>query len=797
MITNYIKIAWRNISKNRVYSLINIAGLSIGITFTLLIAAYVWGELRVNTDLRNADQQYIIQSKWKDPNQGFPQATFGPLAKALKDNYPSLVANYYRYDGVSSNVSKDENSFRENIQIGDSTLLSMFGFPLLYGDAKTALQQPFTTVITDATAVKYFGKTDVVGRTLTINSFLGTKHDFQITGVLKALSRNSVTRLVDNYPVDLIVSTGNLDFFGRNMGWQNAFIANYIELQKGVKPEQLTKPIAQIIKKDGPDFATDFTPQIVSLTDLYLNMNNGLIKKMLYTLSFVALFILIMAVINFINLSVSRSASRMREIGIRKVLGGLKKQLIMQFLAESIILVCIATLIGFVLYTMTRSAFSTILIHPVPSLLQFPAYYVLFPVLFIVVVGCIAGIYPAFVLSSLRSVDTLKGKLSVKENVFMRKSLVGFQFAIAAVAFVGAIIISQQVQLFLNGDLGYNKDYILTAQLPRDWTKTGVEKMEVIRNRFTELPAIGDASLSFEIMDGNNSGAAAIYPFGTDSSKAETVQALTTDENYLRVYSVPLKAGSFFAGNASDSGTLVMNEAAVRALGFKTDHDALGQQLRIPGDATIFTIRGVTNDFHFGSMQQKVTPVAFFNVRYAPIFRYMSFKLKGRNIPDAIEAVQKKWSALMPGAPFEYRFMDDTLANVYRSELQLKKASYTATLLAFFIVLLGVVGLVSSNIQKRTKEIGIRKILGSSVPAIVSLFVKEFIWVLIVAGLVACPLAYWMMNSWLQEYAYRINITAQPFLISIGCLGIITVIIICMQTIKAAMTNPVKSLRTE
>jgi putative ABC transport system permease protein len=286
MLKNYFKIAWRNIIKSRFYSAVNIIGLSTGIAFTLLIGGYVWSELQVNTHLKNADRQYIIQSNWKNPNEGYFLATLGPLAKALKENYPNLIANFYRYDGITSNISKGEKSFRENIQVGDSTIFIMYGFPLLYGNAKTALQNPFSVVITSDNALKYFGKKDVVGQTITIESFSGSKHDFLISGVLNKPANNSVTNLVDGYSGDFYVSAANLDFFGRNMNWQNPFIANYIELQKGVSPKDLEQPIARLIKQNAPpQVVADLTPQLVLLKDFYLDANNGLIKKMLYALS--------------------------------------------------------------------------------------------------------------------------------------------------------------------------------------------------------------------------------------------------------------------------------------------------------------------------------------------------------------------------------------------------------------------------------------------------------------------------------------------------------------------------------
>ncbi|MEP7233564.1 MAG: ABC transporter permease, partial [Ginsengibacter sp.] len=329
MLKNYFKIAWRNIIKSRFYSSVNIIGLSTGIAFTLLIGAYVWSELQVNKNLKNADRQYILQSKWKDPNQGLELTTMGPLAKALREQYPDLVANYYRWDGVTSNVSKGDKSFREGLQICDTSMLKMYGFSLLYGDAKTAFDGPFSLVITGDRAKKYFGKTDVVGQTLTIESFSGSKHDFIITGVLKNPSKNSITYLNDDNNNQFYISSNNINYFGRNMDWPNQYIVGYVELQKGVKPMDLEKPMQYLMKQNAPpQIAAGMTPYLVPIKDYYLSSNNGLVKKMLYALSAIAVFILMMAIINFINMSVSRSATRMREIGIRKVLGGLKKQLI-------------------------------------------------------------------------------------------------------------------------------------------------------------------------------------------------------------------------------------------------------------------------------------------------------------------------------------------------------------------------------------------------------------------------------------------------------------------------------------
>ena len=616
MIKNYFKIAWRNIIKSRFYSAVNIIGLSTGLAFTLLIGAYVWSELQVNSKLKNEDRQYIIQSKWKDPNQGLELTTMGPLAKALREQYPDLVANYYRWDGVTSNVSKGDKSFREGLQICDTTMFSMYGFTLLHGNPKTAFDGPFSLVITGERAKKYFGKTDVVGQTLTIESFSGSKHDFVITGVLKNPSKNSVTYLNDNNDNQFYISANNIGYFGRNMDWPNQYIVGYIELQKGVKPKDLKKPMQYLMKQNAPpQIASAMTPYLVPLKEYYLSANNGLVKKMLYALSAIAIFILMMAIINFINMSVSRSATRMREIGIRKVLGGLKKQLIKQFLIESIILVFFATVLAMIVYALSKDMFSNILGKEIPSLTDFPVYFIAFPLLLVLIIGFIAGIYPAFVLSSLKSVESLKGKLSsVKENVWLRKSLVAFQFGTATIAFIGAIIISSQINLFFSKDIGFNKDYIVSAQLPRDWTAQGVIKTEEMRKQFAAMPQVVNATLSFTVPDGNSSGSATLYKAGADSTTAIASEQIVTDEYYASTFGIPMAAGKFFGapGAITDPFTIVINQAQAKAFGWNNAEDAIGKQLKFQGGGgQVFTITGVTKDFHFGSMQKPIQPINF------------------------------------------------------------------------------------------------------------------------------------------------------------------------------------------
>ncbi|SHM54159.1 ABC transporter permease [Mucilaginibacter sp. OK098] len=802
MLKNYLKIAWRNLWKHKTFSFINILGLSAGITFTLLIGTYIWGTLQVNQELKDIDNQYVILSKWKDPNMGNEASGIPELSKTLKVNYPGLVANYYNAAVAITNVSKGDKHFREGILVGDSTLLSMYGFKLLGGDVKTALQGTFSVVITSKMAIKYFGKTDVVGQTLNFQDFAGGNHDYIITGVLKGLPANTITGLSGNDKFQFFIN-GNLNKSLRTIeGWDNTGTVDHIELKNGADPKAVENAMLDLLRKNETDdeIKNNLKPYLAPLKDYYLQANNGLVKKMTWTLSCIAFFILLMAVINFVNICIGRSSGRMKEMGIRKVMGGLRNQLISQFLTESVIMVLLATLLALFIYPYAGKYFSAAMGYEVTGLLLFPAYFILIPLLFVFFVGLLAGIYPALVLSALGTIDSLKGKLhSVRESVWLRKTLVAFQFVTAAIVFIGAIIISQQVDLFFKGNLGYNKDYVIYAQVPRDWSPKGVKKMEAIRYRLAQMPQVRNISLSWEIPGGmdwqmrktlvSRQGANPIQGFNT--------QHLIADNQYAATFNIPLKAGNFFSPveRPDDSTEAVINQTELKALGWNTPDEAIGQKIVFQGSS--FTICGVTADFHFGSMQQRIQPITFTNVNDVNIYRYLSIKLKPGNMQGNIEALQKKWSEVMPGAPFEYSFMDDALKKLYATEIQLKEAAYIATALAFVIVLLGVLGLISLSIQKRTREIGIRKVLGSSVAGITALFLKDFLSVILLAGIIACPLAYVIMHQWLSDYAYRINISLTPFIISIGLLTIITAIIIVLQTIRAAFVNPVKSLKSE
>lgn len=802
MIRNYFLVAWRNVIRNPFYSGLNILGLLTGVLFFFLISAYIWNEYQVNRHLRNSSRQVFLRSIWKDPNSGPDVTTFGPLSKRLKEIYPTLVANYYRWDGITSVVSKGDKFFRENIQIGDSTFLSMYGFDLLQGDKKTALNDPFSAVITKEIALKYFTTTDVVGKTINIQNFNGGKRDFKITGVLKDIPENSVMALNSANHNNIFLPTLSYTYFGRGdfENWQNIYVPSYIELKEGVKAADLASPIQKLIADNAPA-ANQMGMKVVPipLTDYYLQKDNALIKRLLYALSFTAIFLLLMAMVNYINLAVSRSASRIKEIGIRKVMGGVRSQLIGQFLSESLILVAISVVFALVLYPFFSPLFAQVIGKPIPSLAQFPFVFILIPFGFILIIGFLAGIYPAMVLSAAGTVDAVKGKFAtIREKLWLRKSLVGFQFLMAIVVLTAAIIITQQVNYFFSREVGYDKELVVAAQVPRDWSPEGVAKMEAVRDQFAALPQVANATLSYEIPNGMNGGQPPVYRQGMDSAAAIAMQALITDEHYAVTYKIPMAAGSYFqSAGAFDSSKVILNETAIKALGWKEPNEAIGRWVRIPGSPINYLVSGVMKDFHFGSMQQAIAPHIVFHVKTGISYRYLSFKIKPGEITGAINGIQKKWTQLLPGSAFEYVFIDDALIKLYAAEIQMKKATYTATALAVIIVLLGVIGLISLSIRQKVKEIGIRKVLGASVSTLIGIFIKEFMVVVLFASVLAIPAAYLMMREWLNQYQYRVEITALPFIISIAGLLVVTAVLILVRTFNAARTNPVKSLRTE
>ncbi|MDR6737853.1 ABC transporter permease [Sphingobacterium sp. 2149] len=798
--TNF-KIAWRNIGKKKVQNLINLIGLTCGITFLLLVGAYIWDVHQVNSNIRNIDQQFLLQSKYKKEGFGINLTTLGALPKALHEEYPNLVSNYYRIDGLTGIVANGSTIHEEGMSLGDPSLLTMFGFQILAGNANTALNNPFSVVITDKAAIKYFGHVDVLGKSLQIKNFKGEKHDFEITAIIRSDVQNAIMDLTKNMHADIFLPIINEEFFGRSIdNWNNPYIAGYIELKPGVSLDRVDAAIETLVRKNtDKEFSSEYSPDLKPLKTYYLDDNQGAVRKMIQTLIWTAIFILIMAIINFINFSIAQHITRLKEIGVRKMMGSSRIQLIRQLMTEYILIVSIAALISLPLYIIASPIFEHILMRKLPTLVELPIYFFGLLGIMTLLIGLLAGLYPAIKLSNIAVLPAVKNQFStLGGKQLVRKVLLFFQFGVALLLLVCTLIISKQVDLFLHSNLGYNKDYLLTVQVPRDWSENGVRKMETVQQELSLQPKVKSVSLSYEIpgLLGSN-----MQPvFGTTDDKEIQVQRITSDSHFLETYEISLVAGTFLPKNYvanANNRPVVINKKAMDDFGFKNAEQAIGQQIALADPSYKMTILGVAENFVANSLHQASPPIVWTDVQESLQYRYLSIRLQQGSLSNTVQQLEKKWKTLMPDAPFEYQFMDERIKNLYETELQLHRASQLATVVSLLIVALGLTGLISLSIHLRNKEVGIRKVLGASLAHLMVLFSKEYYGIFLFAALTTVPLSYLLMQYWLQNYIIRIDINVLTYLLPLGTLIGLLSLLVAIIVFRATRFNPVEKLRDE
>jgi putative ABC transport system permease protein len=804
MLRSYINIALRHLTRHKLFSIINISCLAIGITFSLIIGVYILNQENVNAHIKNVNNQYVIKSRWRQENMGPDVTTLGPLAKTMKDEYPSLVANYYRFDPVANIVSAGDKHFREDISVGDTTFISMFGFDLMYGNQKQPFINNQSAVVTEDFALKYFGKSNAINKVITIQTPSdGGRHDYVISAVLKKMLYNSISNFAiakTEYQVYLPMEN-NQYFQGGDKGdnWANIFMAGMIELQKGVSPKDIEKPFQQVLEKYQPPFVKEnLKVELAGLKNYYLVQNNFAVQKMISSLSLIAAFILLLSIINFININIGTSSYRLKEIGLRKVFGSEKLQLIMQFMTESWLLTLIATIISIGLYQLLLPVFNQLLHSVLDPVWEFDFTKVSLLFLLVLLVGFISGIYPAFVLSSSEIINSVKGKINAaKGGLLLRKTLIVVQFTLAIMVFISSLNVSKQVEFFFNKDLGYNKEQVMIiSSLPRNWDSVGVVKMENLKTQLLHLPEVKYASLSYDIPNGSGGN---VNVYSQNNSDFISMLLLATDNDYSKVYNIQTREGIFLneLNNNLIPGKVVLNETAVKALGWT---DAVGKTIHLGAiNGPILTVVGVVKDFYYESLQHAINPLIITNLNepFTRSYRYYSIKLSTANINKSINVLRDKWKTLFPDAGFEYVFMDDQFQALYKSELQLKKAANIATVLNLIIVFLGIYGVVAFSLNKRIKEIAIRKVIGADARNIIFLFIKDYALLILIANFIAWPLAYSIINKWLDNYAYRIQQNIFNYLIVCAFIFITAFILITLQCFKTANSNPVESLRSE
>ena len=513
----------------------------------------------------------------------------------------------------------------------------------------------------------------------------------------------------------------------------------------------------------------------------------------------IAGFLLVMAVVNFINFTVSQSFTRLKEIGVRKMMGSSRFQLILQLTTEYLMLVWIAGLGALALYPVLAPLFESIMLTALPDIFELPVSFFVYFMLAVFFLGMLSGLYPAMKMSQNRLLESLKNQLTnIQQKHLIRRILLFTQFTVTIVVLIATVVVSRQVDIFMKGDLGYDKDYLITVQAPRDWSEAGLHKIELVREQLRALPYVENISLSYGVPGSFADGIQQVQKVGSE----DEVDALmiTSDRYFSDTYNIPLLAGQFFSSREEatvDNSKLVINNKAAKALGYHTPEEAIGQQVSLFNNRFTGTIAGVTDDFYTNSMHSTSPPVIWFSINNNNQYRFLSIRLKAGSTFDALTALEKNWKQLMPDAPFEFRFMDDTIKNMYTVELKLQRASQIATVISIVIVALGLIGLTALAINLRLKEVGIRKVLGASFRQIIMLFSKEFYMTFFLAVLLGCPLVYTLMDKWLANYTSRTELHLGVFVLPL--LGLVLLLFfitggIILSVVKA---NPVDSLRNE
>jgi putative ABC transport system permease protein len=800
MIKNYFKTAWRNLWRNKVFSVINILGLSIGLACCILMFLFIQHELSYDKFHNNSANIFRITSQQIAGNDNKMLAvTPAPWAPLMKKDYPEIT-NYVRLlrDEKAVVGQPGEQHYYENdLLFADSTFFDVFSFPLVRGEAKTALAQPNSIVLTQQAAIKYFGTTDVIGKTLEVNSFVGNI-TAQVTGIEKEIPSTSHFKF--NALVSL-QSMGDVSGF-----WPYHMFQSYVLLNNKDSKAGLEKKFAGFVEKyiaNNPQADGKHAIYLQPLTSIHLHSNLvgelGVNSDMnyVYIFSGVALFILLIACFNFTNLSTARSLSRAKEVGLRKVVGANRIQLVKQFLGETAFFAIIALVFATIIAYLVLPVFNQLSERQLNMDFSKNYQLVIMLLLLILFVGLLAGLYPAAVLSSFKPVQVLKSKLfKTRKNVSFGKILVTLQFVVSIVLIASTILISQQLKFLQNKKIGFDKDNVVVLSLPRN---SDSAKLQTFRTSLISNSGIRSVGASSSV-PGPNIPVNLVNDGNADLRKAQSMQMLFTDHDFIRTMNMKLIAGRDFSKEHPTDRTeaFILNEEAVKKSGWKSPAEAIGKTFQwVNPDAVLKSgkVIGVVQDFNITSLKSAVQPLV---MHISPLrFRYLYIRFDQSKANNIIGTIEKTFNQVYAKQSFEYSFLDDTLAALYKSEKKLSIIFSYFSSLAIIIACLGILGLSLYSIQRRIKEIGIRKVVGASVTRITGLLVKEFLQPIFIATLIAIPVVWYGMNKWLEDFAYRVNISWWIFVVAGALVLMIAMLTVSIQAIKAAVTNPVKSLRTE
>lgn len=808
MIKNYIKTAFRGLQKNKGFTAINILGLALGLATCLLIILYVVDELSYDRYNTKADRIYRVNEDLKLGDNSVKYAVcMPPLAKTLKTEYP-YVENTVRLKNAGSwHVKKGNSNILENrLVYADSSLFDVFTLPMIEGSPSSALTEPNSVVITESTAKKYFNSINAVGKTLVLND----NTPFKVTGVIHDVPKQS------HFNFDFFLSMSTWPD-SRSNEWLRSDYNTYVLLKNSTDAEKLAASFPELLRKfSGAQMQADmnmsidafeksgsfFRMNLIPLTDIHLKSSlsgelgpNGT-TQYIYIFSAIAIFILLIACVNFMNLSTARSSNRAREVGVRKVLGSDRKHLIAQFLTESVLVTFVATLLAFTAALFLLPLFNQLsgkelainsqsLVWIIPSLLFISLF-----------VGAIAGSYPAFYLSAFQPVDVLKGKLAAGfKGGRLRSFLVVFQFSISIFLIIGTLVIYNQLNYIQTKNLGYNRNQVLIVQNVFELNK----QAKIFKQEVKEISGVMNATMTGFLPTSNWKSTAIYYKDATlDQKKSLFPQSWEIDADYVKTLDMKMVAGrSFSKDMPTDSTGIILNESAAKFLGFNDVNKILYRSQG--GKNTLDNVKqyhvvGIVKDFNFSSLRESIGPVV---MTLGENTGALSVKVDTKNLSALLSQIKDRWKELSPNVQINYSFMDQEFDASYRTEQRTGQIFIVFTSLAIVIACLGLFGLAAYAAEQRTKEIGIRKVLGASVSAIAGMLSKDFIKLVFISILIASPLAWYLMNKWLQDFAYRINIQWWVLVLAGMAALCIAVITVSFQSIKAAIANPVDSLKNE
>ncbi|MBS1661470.1 MAG: ABC transporter permease [Bacteroidetes bacterium] len=803
MLRHFFQIAWRNLKKRKLFGVINITGLSIGMACCLLITLYVQNELSYDRYHAKADRIYRVTQtfrhveKGENPGPPSPQdySVWGcaPLAPALQADFPE-IEKIVRFMSPSSLLLQygDKRIQQENIVCMDSSAFDVFSWKMIYGDPHTALVAPNSIVLTRSVSEKFFGKADPVGKVFRVDNQV----DLNVTGVMEDVPANS------QFTFNGLISMSSMRKWRAEIfnWWGYVDFYTYLVLKKNARIESLQAKAADFVKRNNPDdrgYAINFE----KMTDAYLHSvavrqpgATGSLTNV-YLFSCIAVFIVLIACINFMNLSTARSLERAKEVGVRKVLGVTPASLVRQFLAESILLSLFAGVIAFVLAGAALPLVGKLSGKDLGDINIFRLPFILAMVGCSIVVGIIAGIYPAWFLSGFKAITVLKGKFNPSgKGISLRKALVVFQFTVSIVLIAGTITVFQQLSFVSNHSLGFHKEQMLIVNFEGD---AEVENhIETIKSAIAKAPGVLSVAAS-RAVPGEflpNAGTQIEMPDGKMGSQGPLIYEI--DFDFLPTYHIPLLAGRNYsrAFQTDSAESMIINEAAARLYGYRNPADAVGKRFDQWGRKG--KIIGVVKDFNFQSLHQDIQPLTL-RYGYPNTLNRISVQMKGDNVTAAIAQIGAAWNRLAPQRPFLYHFLDQSFNDQYQADQKFGNLFSLFSCLSIFIACLGLFGLSTFMAQQRIKEIGIRKVLGSSQTSIVMLLSKDFVILIFVAMAISVPLCWWVMSDWLKGFAYRVEMGPVVFVEAGAIALVIALATMTWQSLRAAMANPVRSLRSE